>query len=197
MYLPAVTRWVGYLEHWDARMLGVPDANTGKGGWTIFARMVRDAQRVNLQGLPWCATFVHAVIDRPDLLGKAHPGCVVLMRRMKRRGLWRDAGAGYHPSQSPAVTAPPKGGAKRCGCYRPVQGDIIFCSNAGARRPDHVGIVIACDGETVESVDGNTVDPTGHFEPSQGGAVARRVRALDSPMIVGYGAVGGLWGSHK
>ena len=160
-----VLDWLGYLEHATPCLLGVFDANVGKGGCTIFAQMIWDAQRVNLMGLPWCATFVHAVINRPDILGRAHPGCRVLQRRMKRKGLWRGRE------------------------YRPRPGDIIFCSNKRTRRVDHVSIVARTDGDTVVSVDGNTVDPSGTFEPSQGGAVALRTRKRNDPVIVGYGAI--------
>ena len=36
----------------------------------------------------------------------------------------------------------------------------------------------------------DTVDPDGRFPPELGGAVARRVRRLDDPVIVGYGVEG-------
>lgn len=161
-----ILRWVGYLEHATPKLLGVYDANVGKGRCTIFAQMVWDTQRVNLMGIPWCATFVHAVINRPDLLGRAHPGCRVLQRRLRRKRLWRERD------------------------YAPRCGDIIFCSNKRTQRVDHCGIVVVCDGDTVVSVDGNTQDPSGHFEPWQGGAVARRIRELNDLVIVGYGAIG-------
>ena len=159
--------WTGYLEHATPELLGVYTANPGKGGCTVFAEILRRREGTQLMGLPWCATFVFAVIDRPDLLGPACAGVVTLYRRMKRKGSWRKRGK-----------------------YLPKSGDIIFCSNIRTRRPDHCGIVVACDGETVTSIDGNTVDPSGTFAPSQGGAVARRVRKLDDPVIVGYGALG-------
>lgn len=165
MQLP-VLKWVGYLEHASPKLLGVYGANVGKGYCTIFAQMIWDTQRINLMGIPWCATFVHAVINRPDLLGRAHPGCRVLQRRMRRKRLWRERG------------------------YIPQQWDIVFCSNKRTKRIDHCGIVECCDGETVTSIDGNTQDPTGNFEPWQGGAVARRTRRLDDLVIVGYGAIG-------
>lgn len=169
MHVQVLTRWLGYLEHATPRLLGVFGANAGKGGCTIFAQTLWDRQRVNLMGLPWCAVFVHAVLDRPDLLGRAHPGCRVLQRRMRRRGLWRGRD------------------------YAPQLGDLIFCSNRRTRRVDHVGIVEYADGDRVVSIDGNTVDPSGTFAPREGGAVARRIRQRTDPVIVGYGAIGKLW----
>ena len=165
MHIQVLTRWLGYLEHQTPKLLGVFDANVGKGGCTIFAQMIWDSQRVNLMGLPWCATFVHAVINRPDLLGRAHPGCRVLQRRMQRKGLWRNKD------------------------YIPKFGDIIFCSNKRTKHVDHVGIVEYIDNDMVISIDGNTIDPSGIFDKSDGGAVAFRKRKLNDTIIVGYGAI--------
>jgi hypothetical protein len=151
--------FVGYLEHRTPERLHEFTENPGKGGYTIFGAAA------GLQGLPWCATFVHAVLNRPDVLGRPHPGCRVLARRMKRKGLWRSKD------------------------YTPKPGDLIFLANNG-KRIDHCGIVESCDGSTVTSIEGNAVDPSGVFRPEQGGAVARRTRALTDPRLVGYAAIG-------
>lgn len=147
--------YIGYLEHETPDALNEFRSNPGKGGYTIFGAMT------GLQGFPWCATFVHAVIGRQDILGRPHPGCRVLARRMRRRKLWR--GNDYLPSQ----------------------GDIIFLSNDG-KRIDHCGIVESCDGSTVISIEGNAIDPSGVFSREQGGAVARRERLITDPKIIGF-----------
>lgn len=164
MLVSSVTRWIGYLEHGDTRLLGVFNANVGKGGCTIFAQMAWDEQHIDLMGLPWCVTFVHAVVNRPDVLGPACAGCKTLRRRMKRSGLWRGRG------------------------YLPRPGDLVFCANDGW-NVDHVGIVVSCCGGYVLSVDGNSVDESGHFNKKQGGAVALRKRRRADGRIVGYGAI--------
>lgn len=158
-------RWLGYLEHQDDRLLGVYTANPGKGGYTIFARMTGLPQ-----GLPWCVTFIHAVYGAAlsherarKLLGRPHPGTRKLARRLKRCGLWQDRD------------------------YLPAPGDLIFLAPAGDRRIGHCGIVEAVAGNTVISIDGNTVDPDGHFPPEEGGAVARRTRCRTDQKIIGYG----------
>lgn len=160
-------RWLGYLEHQDDRLLGVYTANPGKGGYTIFARMAGLPQ-----GLPWCVTFIHAVygaalgkVQARRLLGRPHPGTRKLARLLKQRGQWRGQD------------------------YFPVPGDIIFLASAEDKCIGHCGIVEAVVGNTVTSIDGNTVDPDGHFSPEDGGAVARRVRMLDDNRIAGYGAM--------
>lgn len=164
-----MTEWIGYLEHADNQLLGAYTANIGKGGCTVFAQIVHKATGINLSGLPWCVTFVYAMfietwgLERAEaLLGRPQPGSRTLARRLRRKRLWRDRG------------------------YIPKAGDLVFCTNDG-RRIQHVGIVLECDGETVTTIDGNTVDDTGHFAAHQGGAVARRSRPLDSPIIMGFG----------
>lgn len=161
-------RWIGYLEHDRDQLLGVYEAFPGKSGYTIFSPMAGLPQR-----LPWCATFLHAVFRAAlgaerarALLGRPHPGTRKLARRMRRTGRWR--GRDYIP--------------------RP--GDVIFLAPAGDGRIGHCGIVEGTDGARVRSVDGNTVDPGGRFPPEEGGAVARRTRALEDIRIVGYGAMG-------
>lgn len=165
--------WIGYLEHNDSRHIGLYRSNAGKGGYTAFAEIVRQKCHRNLQGLPWCAVFIHScfanVYGREGarmLLGKPHAGTKVLARRMRRKGLWRDKD------------------------YTPVAGDVIFLANDG-KHIDHCGIVAGTDGESVTSIDGNTVDPSGFFTEEQGGAVALRDRLLTDVRIIGYGATGG------
>lgn len=161
----AAADWLGYLEHATPELLGVFTANAGKGGCTIFAQMVYERSGVNLMGLPWCATFVFAMHENADALGEPCAGVRTLMRRMKRRRLWRGRG------------------------YTPEAGDLIFCRTPG--RVGHVGIVERAEGDTVVSVDGNTVDPSGAFPPGEGGAVARRARKKNDPVVAGYAAAGG------
>ena len=159
--------WIGYLEKQSPELLGIYRANAGKGGCTVFAEIVYQAQGRRMQGAPWCATFLHAVYSRPDLLGKAHPGTRVLLRRMKRKGMFRG----------------PE--------YVPEPGDIVFLMNHPERnRVDHCGMIEAAVGDRRYSIEGNAVDPSGTFSKEQGGAVARRARGKTDPMIAGYGAIG-------
>ena len=72
--------------------------------------------------------------------------------------------------------------------YIPAPGDLIFLHN-GDGRISHCGIVEKVEDETVTSIEGNTGDPTGRFEPHRGGAVAVRIRELTDPAIVAYGRI--------
>ena len=163
-------KWVGYLEHQTNDQLGYYTENIGKGGCTIFSMIIgRVYRHRNFSGLPWCATFVHSVFleafgkeKARELLGKPHPGTRVLARRFRRRGCLMDLD------------------------YVPTQGDIIFLHN-GDGRISHCGIVEKVEDEIVTSIEGNTIDPSGHFEPHRGGAVAVRTRNLNDDAIVAYG----------
>jgi hypothetical protein len=165
-------RWIGYLEHNHNGLLWVYRANAGKGGYTVFAQIIADEYRWrNFQGMPWCATFVHAVFiaaygkeTARKMLGKPHPGTKVLARRMKRKGrlMGRD--------------------------YTPKANDLIFLHN-GDGQISHVGIVEKVEGNTVITIEGNTVDPSGYFPESSGGAVARRKRKLTDAAIVNYAKI--------
>lgn len=164
-------KYVGYLEHATPELLGVFRANTGKCGYTMFSEIISSKYRFrNFQGLPWCAVFVHAVYLESlgkkkscILLGKPHPGTRVLLRRFRRSGRLREK----H--------------------YIPNPGDIVFMRNRVDELVSHVGIVLEASGDTVLSIEGNTVDPSGVFEKTKGGAVAVRERKRNDPVIVCYG----------
>lgn len=167
------TKWLEYLEHRDNCFIGLYNVNVGKGGYTVFAEIVRQICKRNLQGLPWCAVFVYAVFLKAygkektkALFGRPHASTRSFLRAMKHRGRFKD------------------------NTYTPRVGDIIFLANVGLKI-DHCGIVAMVDGNNVICIDGNTVDPSGHFEPKQGGAVAYRTRRIDDIRIKGYGVTGG------
>lgn len=165
-------KWVGYLEHQTNELLGIYTTNVGKGYCTIFSEMIsQHYSHRNFTGVPWCAVFVHAVAletygkeTARQLLGKPHPGTRVLARRLKRSG------------------------RLRFGDYIPNPGDLIFLHN-GDGKISHCGIVDRVEGDNLYSIEGNTADPTGVFEPNQGGAVAMRERDLTDKSIVAYGCL--------
>jgi len=154
-----VASWIGYCEHKSPKFLGIPNANVGKG-YTIFADIVGLPQKI-----PWCTTFVFAVHPQASLLGEPCSGTRTLKKRMKRARLYRGKE------------------------YTPKPGDIIFLSNTRTKLVDHCGIVESCDGLFVTSIEGNARDDQGRFRPDEGGVVARRTRAMDDTLIVGYAEI--------
>lgn len=169
------SKWIGYLEHKSEDALGFYTENVGKGGYTVFAYLIRRCYPYrNFAGLPWCATFLHWVFIEAlgkekarRLLGKPHPGTRVLFKRLRRRGLIR-------PKE-----------------YIPSMEDVMFLHN-GDGRISHCAIVVGVEGDTVTTIEGNTVDPTGVFDKTAGGAVAKRERSLSDELIVCYGCVSTL-----
>lgn len=164
MVVKTAQKYIGYLEHLDNDLLGIYRANPGKGGCTIFAYQINQAYRWrNFRGLSWCATFVHAVFI--EALGKEEA----------RRKLGKP-----HPGTRVLHR-------RLKHTDKPTVGCVVFLTNG--RRVDHCGIVVSVDGNTVTTVEGNTIDPTGVFLEHEGGAVAQRVRLLTDPAIICYGEV--------
>lgn len=157
-------RWSGYLEHASNNKLEAPRENVGKGGYTIFADIVKQRFGVDYQGHSWCVTFVFAV--HPKLPVKPCMGVRLLARRLILRGRWR----------------------KRK--YVPKRGDLIFTRNNREEIVGHCGIVLSADDDIVISIEGNTIDASGTFLPEEGGAVAIRTRKRVDWHIVGYAKTG-------
>lgn len=156
-------RYIGYLEHKTPELLYVPVANVGTGNYTAFADTVWRVSRRNLAGVPWCVTFVYAVFAEALGYKKAveligKPCAGVRTLRRKLRRRKR--------------LMPPS--------YRPRRGDIMLMTT-------HAGIVYRVLHNGFLTIDGNTVDETGHFPPTYGGAVALRWRKFDDSRIIGYG----------
>ena len=130
------------------RHVGVRESPPGSNR-TMFGRWF------GVDGVPWCAIFASYCFD----VGAG----VVLCRG------WHGAGAGprgvaYVPTLAAWVRATGRA------VEQPQPGDLaIFDWDGGV--PDHVGIVIAADGD-LHTVEGNT----GVGNDSDGGAVMRRVR---------------------
>ena len=114
-----------------------------------------------LASWPWCAAFVSTVslqLGLRDIM-PTECGCPGMVRLYQELGRWVEDDA-----------------------YIPSQGDVIFYDwqdtgygdNAG--QPDHVGIVTACDGQTMTIIEGNCDN-----------AVKTRSLAVNARFIRGYG----------
>lgn len=160
-----IESYAGYLEHKDFKFLNDPKENAGKGGYTIFAEMVKAKYGIDFQGKSWCTTFIFAV--HPGIFGKPCTGVYTLVRRMIYHLRWR----------------------KRS--YTPRYGDLIFLRNNKKEIVGHVGIVLDAYDQIIRSIEGNTVDFSGVFSPEQGGAVAIRERDRRDCHIVGYASMRG------
>lgn len=114
-----------------------------------------------LASWPWCAMFVSVVSLQCGLRGimPTECGCPGMVRLYQEIGRWVEDDA-----------------------YIPSPGDVIFYDwqdsgvgdNAG--QPDHVGIVAACNGQTMTIIEGNCDN-----------AVKTRALAVNARFIRGYG----------
>ena len=110
---------------------------------------------------PWCAAFVSTVSLQCGLrdIMPTECGCPGMVRLYQELGRWVEDDA-----------------------YVPCPADVVFYDwqdtgygdNVG--QPDHVGIVTACDGQTMTIIEGNNAN-----------AVNKRVLAVNDRFIRGYG----------
>lgn len=110
-------------------------------------------------GQPWCDAWVSWVAYQAGesaAVGK-YVYCPSHVAFFQQRGQWFNKGA-----------------------KTPQAGDIIFFGDA-----DHVGIVEACDGTTVTTIEGNTSGTSGLI--ANGGGVCRKYYPIGSGYIMGYG----------
>lgn len=114
-----------------------------------------------LASWPWCAAFVSTVSLQCGLrdIMPTECGCPGMVRLYQEIGRWVEDDA-----------------------YIPSQGDVIFYDwqdtgygdNVG--HPDHVGIVLDCDGQNMTIIEGNNAN-----------AVNKRVLAVNDRFIRGFG----------
>ena len=114
-----------------------------------------------LASWPWCAAFVSTVslqLGLRDIM-PTECGCPSMVRLYQELGRWVEDDA-----------------------YIPSPGDVVFYDwqdtgygdNVG--HPDHVGIVLDCDGQTMTIIEGNNAN-----------AVNKRVLAVNDRFIRGFG----------
>ncbi len=107
---------------------------------------------VNNSKLHWCVVFIWWLFkhcDCSDLFfgGEKTASCPTLYN--------------YHKGQSIKIS-------------EITRGDIAFFNFSGGTSPQHVGIVVSCDGNYISTIDGNT----GTGSEANGGAVMLRTRPI-------------------
>ena len=154
---------IGYREKNSNSQLDDPAANAGSGNYTKYAR---DLDRIQnfyngpKQGFAWCDVFYDWLLVAafgPDLAKRllcqpdnsAGAGCLYSLSYFQQAGR-------FHIKD-------------------PQPGDQIFFTYQPGEI-SHTGIVEACDGSTVVTIEGNTSD-----------SVARRSYPVGSSSIAGYG----------
>ena len=159
---------IGYLEKATNSQLDDKTANPGAGNWTKYARDLWAADPHFYQGpkngYDWCACFVDWC-----LYTAAGKDAQAAQKALCYTGPY---GAGCKSS----VTYYKEAGRfhARSG-YIPKPGDQIFFGTS-ASTVHHTGLVESVTAEKITTIEGNS-----------GNAVKRRVYAIDSDQIYGYG----------
>lgn len=134
----------------------------GSNGYTKYGDWYAD----DFENSDWCAMFVSWCAEQVGISNDVIPrtaSTITFRNHYQNKGQW--------------VASRYKGGSD----YIPQAGDIIvfdWSTDEGGRdgEPDHVGIVVSCDGTTVYTIEGNTSN-----------MVAERQYALTSADILGFG----------
>ncbi|WP_206911560.1 hypothetical protein IGL98_000487 [Enterococcus sp. DIV0840] len=150
-YVPKVT---SYMMKDDERLIKIAEGEIGnKGGEKYWRWFGFDSQ------VSWCAVFVSWVSDQAGYLDEGRlPKSASTLEMVQ----WFKGIKKYQPATS---------------SYTPKIGDLIFFDwDGGKTGKDHVGIVEYFDGNTIQTIEGNSENE-----------VKRNTYAVDSVVISGYG----------
>lgn len=118
-----------------------------------------------LASWPWCAAFVSTVSLQCGLrdIMPTECGCPGMVRLYQEIGRWVEDDA-YIPSPADVIF------------YDWQDGATNYATTDNVGHPDHVGIVLDCDGQTMTIIEGNNAN-----------AVNKRVLAVNDRFIRGFG----------
>ena len=162
---------VGYLEKNSNAQLDDKTANAGSNNYTKYARDLDVLSWFNgkKQGYAWCAVFVtwcfyqaygmiaKKMLFQPDNDNCA-AGCASARSYFNKQGHLHDA---------------------------PEPGDQVFFWSSDMSKISHTGLVVAVDGEHIQTIEGNTSG--GSDVIPNGGAVCKKSYSLGYHRIAGYG----------
>jgi len=155
---------VGYLEGSLAGTVAGSNNLQKYGQWYD-----NNVDNIGVIRAPWCAAFVSWCAKEagvPSSIVKYHAYCPYGVNWFKNQGRFQYA-------------------QSRGGSYVPKAGDIIYFAPAGSSESSHIGIVRACDGYTVYTIEGNTSGQNG--EVNDGGGVFAKSYSLSYSRLLGYG----------
>lgn len=161
--LKTALKWEGYLEKKNSSQLESYKANVGYNNYTVFGKEYNQYFGVNVQGQPWCATFVSCVFVETYGLNKQKEiltefyNCVTGVNLFKKKKQWYNS---------------------------PQKGDIIFFKDNN-NVACHTGIVYEVDNNRVYTIEGNT--SAGSQVVANGGGVFKKSYYKNNSRILGYG----------
>lgn len=166
-------KWVDYTEKKAMSNLNGRDYDNpgdyneyaGYNNYTVFAKLYLEKTGIDVQGQPWCDTFIDTVF--------IHLYGVDIARKMLGGfSAYTPTSANYFKNMGRWYTKNPQ------------VGDIIFFKNN--IRIYHTGYVYNVDSSRVYTTEGNT-STTNNAVEENGGVVAKKYYLLTNPKIAGYG----------
>lgn len=165
-------KWVNYTEKKSSTAIknatyenpGDFNANAGENNYTVFAKLYYEKTGINVQGQPWCDTFIDTVFIHLY-------GVDLANRLLNGFSAYTPTSSNYFKKMNQWHTTPKAG-------------DIIFFKNSV--RIYHTGYVYKVDNTYVYTVEGNTSSGD-NTVVENGGCVAKKKYLLTNPKIAGYG----------
>ena len=155
--------YVGYREKKSNSNLEDFKSNAGKGNYNRFSKIYNDAMGTHFTNAAWCAIFVSVMFIETFGVEEA--------KRLLCGHLFSLCANGVSNFKA----------KKQFFTSDPQPGDIVFFNFEGGKYANHVGIVVADQGSTVITVEGNTTEPgNSSYE-----GVYQKTRSKKD--IIGYG----------
>ena len=152
---------VGYLEKRSDSNLDSKTGNAGYGNYTKYSRDVNNMGLMGCQGQPWCATYQFWVCA--NVFGKAKA------LEIMGNGFYNCNSVKSHARSKGTWHSTPKLGAL-----------VIFRNGA------HIGRVVAINGNTIRTNEGNTSSGGLNHVEANGGCVAEKFYTIGNSQIDGY-----------
>ena len=152
---------VGYLEKRSNANLDSMTGNAGYGNYTKYSRDVNSWGLMGCQGQPWCSTYQFWI-------------CVKTHGKKKALEIM---GNGFYNCNSVKAHAKAKGTWSRT----PKVGALVIFRNGA-----HIGRVIAINGNTIRTNEGNTSSGGLNHVEANGGCVAEKTYTIGNSQIDGY-----------
>ncbi|MCL2336324.1 MAG: InlB B-repeat-containing protein [Firmicutes bacterium] len=149
--------------------------NSGTNNWTKYGAWFGPGYNGGDAG-QWCHMFVSwcANFTNPSIIDSNRSNKSPSVHLVPKASYTVD-GANYFK-----VKGQYRNGGRYGGTYSPKEGDIIYFYSTTKQRIGHVGIVTACDGNTVYTIEGNSNNE-----------VVRHSYSISNSRIDGYGVMGG------
>ena len=166
-------KWVGYTEKNSKSDLAGRDydnpgnynEHAGSNNYTVFADLYKEKTGIDVQGQPWCDTYVDTIFIHLY-------GVDIAKQLLGGFSAYTPTSANYFKQMGRWYTSDPQ------------EGDVIFFENSV--RIYHTGYVYDADSKYVYTSEGNT-STTDNTVEENGGCVAKKKYLLTNSKIAGYG----------